>query len=103
MRYRFFPTADRRQDDIWDYTYDTWGEEQADAYIEGLHVAIDSAAKGEKRWRKLEHTKLKEVYFIKYRHHFIFFKVLSNGTLGIISILHENMDVPSRILEDVQQ
>lgn len=103
MKYRFYLAADRRQDEIWDYTLDEWGEEQADAYIIGLHQTIEKAADRKIRWRRLVHSKLKEVYFFRYQHHFVFFRVLSNDVLGIISILHESMDLPARLFEDSRE
>jgi plasmid stabilization system protein ParE len=40
------------------------------------------------------------VYFIRRQHHYIFFRELSSGSLGVINILHENMDIPARLKED---
>ncbi len=100
MKYRFLPAADRQQDEIWGYTFDTWGEKQADSYIKGLHAALNGAALGKNIWRKLDHPKLRNVYFIRYEHHFIFFRIFSNDILGVISILHENMDILTRLVDD---
>jgi hypothetical protein len=36
----------------------------------------------------------KGVYFIKHANHFIF-KELGDGGIGVISILHESMDIPA--------
>lgn len=33
-------------------------------------------------------------------HHYIFFRELSGGEIGVITILHENMDLPARIRDD---
>jgi plasmid stabilization system protein ParE len=102
MRYRFFPAADRRQDEIWDYTLEKWGELKAVEYINGMHKAISEAASNAKLWRRLERKGFEKVFYIRYEKHFIFFRVLSGGALGIISILHERMDIPARLKEDIK-
>jgi plasmid stabilization system protein ParE len=102
MRYLFFPAADRRQDEIWDYTLEKWGEKKAVEYIRGLHNAVSDAAGNPKLWRRLERKGFERVFYIRYGKHFIFFRVLSGGVLGIISILHERMDIPARLKEDLK-
>jgi hypothetical protein len=42
----------------------------------------------------------RKVAVVRSQHHYIFFRELSQGILGVISILHENMDIPSRLKED---
>lgn len=100
MTYLFFSAADRHQDEIWNYTAENWGEEQAVRYIEGLHSAIAQAAEGNMVWRNPMHPKLPGIYFIRYEHHYVFFKELPNKVIGVISILHEKMDLPSRLEDD---
>jgi plasmid stabilization system protein ParE len=102
MKYRFYTAADRRQDEIWDYTVEKWGEEQAIRYIKGLHEAIAQAAAGQIVWRKPMHPKLSGIYFFRYENHYVFFRELPNNVIGVISILHENMDLPSRLEDDVE-
>jgi toxin ParE1/3/4 len=101
MKVLFFSAADRRQDEIWNYTVEIWGEEQAVRYIEGLHSAIAQAAEGNLVWRNPMHPKLPGIYFIRYEHHYVFFRELPNKVIGVISILHENMDLPSRLEDDL--
>ena len=71
--YKFFPPADRSQDEIWDYTYKEWGEAQADKYITGLHSHIQKLAD-------------KKLFMI-----------------GIMSILHDSMHIPVRLREDLEK
>ncbi len=40
------------------------------------------------------------VWFLRHRHHFVFFRGLSGGSIGVISILHDNMDLPARLKAD---
>jgi len=42
------------------------------------------------------------IWFVRHEHHYLFFLELSDGYVGIISILHENMDLPTRLREDAE-
>jgi toxin ParE1/3/4 len=105
-RYVFFPTADRAQDEIWQYTADAWNEDQADAYIFGLHRHLAMIADHPALWRPLPKpiqqklNELPEVFVTRYERHLIFFKQLSSDRIGVISILHERMNLPAHLLKD---
>lgn len=104
--YRLYPRADKQQDKIWQYTVEQWSIEQAEKYIHGLHVHFQKLANKEKPWRKLPQTKMrisKDAYFSRYEKHFIFFRELPDDTIGIISILHEVMDIPTRLRSDLNK
>jgi toxin ParE1/3/4 len=100
MAVRIFPAASGRLLEIWDYTEKKWGEEQADRYIRQLVAAAHELPGNFRSWRPVRDRVLKGVFFIRHRHHYIFFRRLRQGDLGVISILHENMDIPSRLKED---
>ena len=38
-----------------------------------------------------------------YKHHYIFFRELSKDLLGIVNVLHVNMDIPSRLKENLDE
>lgn len=106
--YLFFPTADVAQDHIWRDTVEAWGEAQAVRYIEGLHAHLQILSKTPALWRKLPgrlavpaDLKL-DAYFSRYERHYVFFRVLSGDRIGVISLLHDRMDVPVRLAEDLQ-
>ena len=103
MRHKIYPAAHRRLIEIWHYTDKTWGETQADKYIRGLNKAIEKAAYNKYLWRKIAHEEISGIYFVRYEHHYIFFRELSNGVLGVVNVLHENMDIPSRLKEDLDE
>lgn len=100
MAARIHPAAQERMLEIWDYTERTWGEKQADAYVRSLVDAAEAAVRQRHHWRAVLDETLPGVYFIRHRHHYIFFRELSRKTIGVISVLHENMDIPSRLKED---
>lgn len=97
MRYSLYKKARQQLIDIWLYTAEQWGEVQADKYVDGLYEIfknMDNAS-----WRKVEDNRFLGVYFLRYEKHFVFFRELSTGHIGIISILHERMNLPERLLE----
>ena len=105
--YLFFPPADKAQDKIWNYTLERWGEQQAERYIQGLHQYLQELADREKLWRKLPNSLIVppdlnlQVYFSRYEHHYIFFRQLSENRIGVLSILHENVDMPVQLQADL--
>jgi plasmid stabilization system protein ParE len=100
---RIYRTAKERLLEIWDYTERTWGEEQADKYVRNLIEAINRAYSARHKWRPISDNALIGVYFLRHQHHYIFFRELSSGGLGVINILHESMDIPARLKEDSGQ
>lgn len=100
MEVKLLPAAKDRLLEIWDYTERTWGESQADRYVSGLVAAIHEAVNARHRWRPVMDEALPGVYFIRYERHFIFFRSLSTDAIGVISVLHENMNIPTRLRED---
>jgi toxin ParE1/3/4 len=94
-----YKAAHLRLGEIWDYTVEKWGEEQADTYLRALAAAIRSIPTCRHTWRSPREKRLPDVFFIKSGHHFIFFKEIPEK-IAVISILHENMDMLSRLHED---
>ena len=107
--YLFFPPADKSQDDIWRYSCGAWGEKQAEKYIIGLHHHLQLLSEKKEIWRALpanlvvpQDLDLK-VYFSQYEHHYLFFRELSIGAIGVMTILHEKSDMPVRLCEDLRK
>ena len=103
MAARIFPVAKKQILEIWSYTERTWGEDQADKYVRELVAAINSVVSDRHLWRPVLDEELRSVYFFRHQHHYVFFRELSIGSLGVISILHENMDIPSRLKADFER
>ena len=103
MAVKIFPAAKERILEIWQYTQRTWSEKQADKYVRSLVAAINRSQYERHRWRPVMDECLKGVFFIRFQRHLIFFRELSKGTLGVISILHDNMEIPSRLREDAER
>lgn len=103
MAAKIYSAAKERILEIWDYTERTWGGDQADTYVRDLVKAINAVGGERHRWRSVMDEALEGVFFFRHQQHYIFFRELSKGVLGVISILHENMDVPSRLKEDSER
>lgn len=107
--YVFFPAADAAQDRIWSDTVMRWSEEQAVIYIKGLHAHLHRLSTTPSLWRRLPGNLAVpkdlniESYFSRYERHFVFFRPLPSGKIGVMSILHERMDLPSRLFEDLSR
>jgi len=107
--YVFFPAADARQDAIWDYTAKRWDELQAEAYITGLHEHLSTLAQDKSLWRRLPDRLVlpagvrDAVYCSLYRQHWLFFRELPSGRIGVLTILHASMDLPVRLREDLER
>lgn len=66
-------------------------------------AAIHEAANSGHRWRPVIDEVLSGVYYIRYERHYIFFRALSADAIGVITILHENMNIPMRLRDDVNR
>ena len=82
-------------------------EVQAETYIRGLHAHLQRLCDNHLLWRRLPQRLAvpgdieREAYFTRYEHHYLFFRKLDNGDLGVMSILHERMDMAVRLREDL--
>ncbi len=103
MPAKIYPAAQERILEIWAYTEKKWDEKRADAYVRELVAEIETVANTRYRWRPVLDEALQGVYFFHHRHHYIFFRELSKQRLGVISVLHEKMDIPARLREDAER
>ncbi|BBF93268.1 type II toxin-antitoxin system RelE/ParE family toxin [Blastochloris tepida] len=97
---RIQEAASHRLDDIYRYTRDRWGTEQADRYITGLFEAFARIETREVLSRPVPAEFGVEGYVFRYESHFVYWRKLSNGDIGIVTILHERMHQIDRFRED---
>ena len=81
----------RRLDEITDYTHRTWGEEQAVDYVDGLFAEFAAIAGRSVPWRSSPAELGVSGFRHRYRSHFIYWRVSSNGEIAIMTILHQRM------------
>ena len=92
--------AGQRLDEIFDYTRDRWDDGQAEAYIRGLFACFDRIARRELAWRTIPADFGVDGFYCRCEHHFIYWRILSDGGVGIVTILHERMHQIDRFLRD---
>lgn len=97
---RIQDAASYRLDEIYRYTRDRWGTQQADRYITGLFDAFDGIADHRTSSRPVPAEFGIEGYFFRYERHFVYWRWLSSGDIGIVTILHERMHQIDRFRED---
>ena len=98
--YRIQRAAGERLDEIYVYTRERWGEVQAGRYIRGLFARFDAIAARAFVWRAIPAEFGVNGYACRYEHHFIYWKILVDGAVGIVTVLHEGMHQFARIEED---
>jgi toxin ParE1/3/4 len=96
-----FKAARARLIEVWAYSETTWGASQADKYVRGSVAAIERAQDKPGRWRPLRDKALPGIFYFRHEHHFVFFRRLSKGQIGVITVLHESMDLPARLRDDL--
>ncbi len=83
--------ASHRIDEIYDYTLKHWGVRQAETYIEGLFDAFARIGNHGVHSRPVPADFGVNGFFFRYEKHFVYWRHLSNGDIGIVTILHERM------------
>ena len=89
-----------RIEEIYRCSWERWGEAQAESYVTGLFEAFDDIATGAVASRPVPAEFGVEGYVFRYRRHFIYWKTLSDGAIGIVTVLHERMHLAARFQED---
>lgn len=82
------------------YSRERWGEAQAEAYITGLFEAFEGVATGAIVSRPVPAEFGVDGYVFRYRRHFVYWKTLGDGAIGIVTVLHERMHRAERFQED---
>jgi toxin ParE1/3/4 len=97
MKYIISREATNDLEKIWLYTFETWSIEQADRYLDLLMDEIEYLASNPKSGNDYSHIR-KGYFRSRVKSHFIFYKInLKKSQLEIIRILHQQMDIESRI------
>ena len=81
---------------IWNYTFDTWSENQADKYYEQLLSFSDLLSKNPNRGKSYNYLiiGLKGSQINK---HIVFYRTIADNVIEIERILHERMDLKTRL------
>ena len=90
-RYKLSKKAESDFRKIWNYTFDSWGEKQAEIYTTQLKSIFSTLASDPQKGKSIDQIK---IGYFKYRiqKHTIYYRRANTG-LEIVRILHEKMDV----------
>ncbi len=95
-KFHFTNNAIKDLSDIWNYTFDTWSESQADKYYKLILNGCAGIAKKPQQCKVYE-----EIYpglnGKKISKHIIFYRILEDNSIEITRILHERMDLKNKL------
>jgi len=86
-------------DDLYAYTFERWGDAQADKYLSGLFTRFAAIVSKDVLWRSVPPEFEIEAWVCRYEHHYIYWKELEDGRVGIMAVLHERMHQADRFAE----
>ena len=98
--FRVSAAAGQRLDEIFAYTREAWGQAQAETYIHSLFACFERIASRDLVWRAVPAEFGVEGFYTRCEHHYVYWRVLSDGAVGIVTVLHERMHQMSRFRED---
>jgi len=81
---------------IWEYTFDTWSEKQADKYYNMLLLSCNEIAKKPKIGKQYGIVS-KGILGLKSEEHIIFYSIITKNEIEVIRILHGMMDLKNKI------
>ena len=83
---------------IWDYTFESWSENQADKYYEMLISSCQEIADNPQLGKNYDGI-IQSLLGMKTNRHIIFYRTLNENYVEITRILHERMDLKKKITE----
>ena len=97
MKYKISKDASHDLENIWLYTFENWSVEQADRYFNLIMNEIEFITQNPDSGN--DFSAVRRGYFrSKIKSHYIFYRIdHKNKILEIIRILHERMDIESRL------
>jgi toxin ParE1/3/4 len=91
-RYLLSPAAQADLEQIWDYTHQRWGIDQAEEYVREFQRAIERAAANTQIGRGCD--EIRPGYRkLAAGSHTLFYRVTAHGVIDIVRVLHQRMDV----------
>ena len=84
--------------DIWNYTFETWSEKQADKYYNEILKECSNLSKNPEGGKKYFDL-IDDLRGAKINKHIIFYRRLEEKVIEIERVLHEQMDLKARLVE----
>lgn len=76
---------------IWDWTVDTWSEQQADRYIRGIYRSFETIARNP-RMGRIRSELREDIRSFAHQSHVIFYVATDEG-VAVVRVLHGASDV----------
>lgn len=83
---------------IWDYTFNKWSEKQTDKYYEMLLQNCQNIANNPTIGKNYDGIR-NELFGLRVNRHIIFYIKATENSIVIIRILHESMDLKTKLYE----
>ena len=83
---------------IWDYTFEKWSENQADKYYATIKFACKGISENPEIGKEYAEIS-RNLLGLKSGKHIIFYHLISENEIEVIRILHERMDLKNRLTE----
>ena len=89
--FRIQERAVSRLDEFYRCTASQWDATQAERYIKGLFESFEQIRTNPSLSRLIPAEFGVDGYFYRYQKHFVYWKRLADGDIGIVMILHQRM------------
>jgi len=96
MKYKISKEASNDLEKIWLYTIENWSVDQADRYLNLIMDEIEYLSEKPSSGKDFSHIR-KGYYRSKVKSHFVFYRINKEEILEVIRILHQNMDIETRL------
>ena len=84
--------------DIWNYTKTEWSENQAEKYYQTIKSSCKLIAENPNIGKNYKEIS-RHLFGLKSEKHIIFYSIISDFEIEVIRILHERMDLISRLTQ----
>ena len=95
-KFKLTNSAVKDLSDIWNYTYDTWSESQADKYYKLILNACAAIAKKPEKGKVYEEI-YPDLKGKKASKHIIFYRIMDDKSIEVTRILHERMELKNKL------
>ena len=84
-------SASLKIDEIYRYIIKTWGDKQAKIYTNGLFEAFNNIGSNVVVSYPIPADFGIDGFYFRYEKHYVYWKYLDSGDIGIVTVLHERM------------
>jgi toxin ParE1/3/4 len=96
LKYKISREALFDLNDIWQYTFHKWSQNQADRYYNLIFEEIEFISKNSHLGISYAHIR-KNYRTSKVKSHLIFYRTNDDGIIEVIRVLHQRMDLKNKL------